>query len=43
MNDINDAILELWCNMEKKLRRDEVGRELFKELLKRVYIKIKNE
>jgi hypothetical protein len=43
MDEISEAILEVWNTTEKKLRKDKVGRELFKELLKRTYERMKNE
>jgi len=36
------AVLDVWKETETKLRKDSIGRELFKELLKRVYIKLEN-
>lgn len=42
-NEISEAVLDVWQGTEKKLRKDKIGRELFRELLKRTYIKLKNE
>ena len=42
-DEISQTMLDIWHSTEKKLRKDLIGRELFKELLKRLYIKLKNE
>jgi len=39
--DLYDSIIEIWTDREKSLRKDKVGRELFKTLLNGVYKKIK--
>ena len=38
---IEQEILSMWKQAEKSLRKDKVGRELYRELLKRVYKKSK--
>ena len=42
-DEISSAVLAIWKETEPSLRKDKIGRELFKELLKRVYRRLKGE